>query len=352
MDLIYPDDMWKQPHLLLISLLAFVPAQAQELTDSTSIEITRSWHQEPGGWTYPVSIRVPEGPVPQGGFPVCILLHGNGGNGPGMLNGFAGALQCHALVAPSGYEASWNICGENSDAPDVEMIGELVDTLQVFTNVNPNMIRVLGFSNGSALANRVLIENDDPGIEAIAAVVSQLTEGQFHEDTFHGPGGETDPDLPLCGYDQPATVTTGRRYLGISNQDDPVIPYFGGESIVGISFVDAWSAAWEIARTQGYAGPPLGGTGQQIGNTNVYVYAYLEGDVTLLRGYAGHGINDTQRDYLVEFLRDCEPVECDGDIIGDGEVNVDDLLAVISGWGSPWGIDDLLLVIAGWGPCS
>ena len=339
-------------HLLLLSVLAYTPVQAQELTDSTSIEITRSWEQEPGGWTYPMHVRVPDGPPPQGGFPVCILLHGNGGNGLDMVNGFSQLFDCHALVAPSGYAASWNICGENSDAPDVEMLGELVDTLQVFTNVNPNSIRVLGFSNGAALANRLLIENDDPGIETIAAVVSQLTEGQFHDGGFHAPSGETDPDLPLCGYDQPETVATGRRYLSICNQNDPIIPFFGGESIVGVDFVDAWAAAWEVARTQGYAGPPLGGTGQQIGNTGVYVYAYLDGDVTLLRGFAGHGINPTQEQYLVEFLRDCEPVECDGDLTGDGTVNVDDLLEVISNWSTPWGIDDLLLVIAGWGSCQ
>ena len=243
----YSEAMRSHRPLLLLSVLTCASVHAQDLTDSTSIEITRSWEQEPAGWTYPMHIRVPDGPPPQGGFPVCILLHGNGGNGQDMVNGFSQLFDCHALVAPSGYAASWNICGENSDAPDVEMLGELVDTLQVFTNVNPNTIRVLGFSNGAALANRLLIENDDPGIETIAAVVSQLTEGQFHDGGYHAPSGETDPDLPLCGYDQPETVAAGRRYLSICNQNDPIIPYFGGESIVGVDFVDAWAAAWELS---------------------------------------------------------------------------------------------------------
>ena len=39
------------------------------------------------------------------------------------------------------------------------------------------------------------------------------------------------------------------------------------------------------------------------------------------------------------------------DITGDGHVGVDDLLAVIAGWGNPYNVDDLLLVIQGWGPC-
>src|SRR5207247_6398177 len=59
--------------------------------------------------------------------------------------------------------------------------------------------------------------------------------------------------------------------------------------------------------------------------------------------------------------------QCVADIIADGFVNIDDLLAVINGWGvcvscPPYcsgdanqdcavNIDDLLVVINGWGPC-
>ncbi|MCI0364610.1 MAG: dockerin type I domain-containing protein [Phycisphaerales bacterium] len=53
---------------------------------------------------------------------------------------------------------------------------------------------------------------------------------------------------------------------------------------------------------------------------------------------------------------------CPADVVVDGTVNITDLLAVISAWGSPGGpadvngdntvnITDLLLVIAAWGPC-
>ena len=38
----------------------------------------------------------------------------------------------------------------------------------------------------------------------------------------------------------------------------------------------------------------------------------------------------------------------DGDITGDGAVNVSDLLDVIAGWGDPYDVDDLLLVISQW----
>ena len=46
------------------------------------------------------------------------------------------------------------------------------------------------------------------------------------------------------------------------------------------------------------------------------------------------------------------PADCDGDITGDGEVNVTDLLTVIAGWGDPYNVGDILLVIRAWGPCS
>ena len=49
------------------------------------------------------------------------------------------------------------------------------------------------------------------------------------------------------------------------------------------------------------------------------------------------------------FSQDYEP--CSGDLDDDGSVNVDDLLAVIAGWGDPYDVDDLLIVIGAWGSC-
>jgi len=55
---------------------------------------------------------------------------------------------------------------------------------------------------------------------------------------------------------------------------------------------------------------------------------------------------------------DCESAPCPSDLSGDGMVSVDDLLAVIAGWGGPDGdatgdgttnVDDLLQIIGDWG---
>ncbi len=65
----------------------------------------------------------------------------------------------------------------------------------------------------------------------------------------------------------------------------------------------------------------------------------------------------------VETLCDADPCsECPADVNGDGEVNVNDLLAIIAEWGASGGssdvdgngtvdVSDLLAVIAAWGGC-
>lgn len=290
--------------------LAVLPVfiHAQDLTNATNITITKTWSQEPSGYTYPMSISVPNEAVPEGGFPVCILLHGNGGNGEGTLLQFGNVLDCHALVAPSGYMNSWNICGENSDAPDVEMVTDLILQLQTYNNINPNKIRILGSSNGAALANRVYIENTNPGVDIICAIVSQLSEVQYHDNGFYSPSGETNDANPHCGYDVPNTPITGRKYLSICNENDGVIPYTGGISPVGVSFLDAQEAAYIIAQHEGYLGNQLPEAGTQIGTSTVYEYSYLAGQVVHLKGDAGHGMNDTQREYIKDYFGSCVDV--------------------------------------------
>ena len=51
----------------------------------------------------------------------------------------------------------------------------------------------------------------------------------------------------------------------------------------------------------------------------------------------------------IVFSQDVEP--CLGDYNQDSQVDVNDLLAVIAGWGDPYDVDDLLIVIGAWGSC-
>jgi hypothetical protein len=66
---------------------------------------------------------------------------------------------------------------------------------------------------------------------------------------------------------------------------------------------------------------------------------------------------------LVDGPGDCDPPsDCVGDINGDGEVNVTDVLALVGAWGTSGGpedinddgivnVSDLLLLIDAWGAC-
>ena len=210
-------------------------AQAQSLTDDTQIEITKVWSQQPGGWTYPISISMPDGPAPNGGHPVCILLHGNGGNGQGTIPQFRSLLPCHALVAPSGYQSSWDICNEQSEAPDVEMVGELIAQLQAFTNVDSGRIRILGFSNGFRAGESSLHRERQSRPRCRCARWSPNSpKGSTTTVHFIVPAGITTPGAAYCGYDTPKTPIAGRRYLSICNFNDFVIPTTTGENPVSV----------------------------------------------------------------------------------------------------------------------
>ena len=297
----------KMRTLLYIFLCFPILSVSQNLESTTNINIIKSWSQEPSGYSYPMNINVTAGIVLPNGFPVCILLHGNGGNGAGMLNEFMDILECHALVAPTGYLNSWNICAEDSDAPDIEMINDLVNILQTYSNINPNKIRIIGSSNGAGLANNIFIENKNTGIDIVCAIVSHLNEPQYHLGNFYKPSASTDPLSSFCGYDNLVNPLATRKYLSISNDNDPIIPYSGGTSVVGIDFLPAETAAYNIALNQGYTGSQLT-SGITMGNPQITEYSYLSGDVVHIKGDAAHDANNTQLDYIKDYFLDCADV--------------------------------------------
>jgi poly(3-hydroxybutyrate) depolymerase len=239
--------------------------------------------------------------------------------------GWDGFIQDHILVAPTGYMNCWNISDEPSEAPDVEMVGDLVEQLQTYDNVNPNQIRIIGSSNGSALANRVFIENNNPGIDIVCAIVSQLSEAQYHDSNFYYPSGNTGGNQEFDGYDIMTIPIEGRKYLNIGNTNDQLIPYYGGPA-VGVNFINSLDAIFIIANSQGYQGNQLSDEGEQIGSSSVYKYPYLLNQVVHLKGDAGHGINATQREYIIDFLSQGSL----GDINGDNMINILDVVATVN----------------------
>lgn len=283
--------------------LNFTDEPDNKLTSLTEIIIEKTWAQQPNGYVYPIDIKVPESIEPIEGFPICVLLHANGSNGRRIINQFSSVLDDHILIAPTGYLNSWNICDERSNAPDLEMVDELVNTLSNYSNINLNKIRILGSSNGAGLANNIFIQNENPNIDIICAVVSHLNIPQYHDNNFYKNTAVTNPMSAFCGYEEITNPISSRKYLSISNINDPTIPYLGGNSKVGLDFLNAEDAIFYIAKNQGFTGEKLPPEGSALGNPIIFEYSYLSGDVVHIKGNAMHSINPSQLDYLRTFFQ-------------------------------------------------
>lgn len=283
--------------------LNFTDEPDNKLTSLTEIIIEKTWAQQPNGYVYPIDIKVPESIEPIEGFPICVLLHSNGSNGRRIINQFSSVLDDHILIAPTGYLNSWNICDERSNAPDLEMVDELVNTLSNYSNINLNKIRILGSSNGAGLANNIFIQNENPNIDIICAVVSHLNIPQYHDNNFYKYSTVTNPMSAFCGYEEITNPISSRKYLSISNINDPTIPYLGGNSKVGLDFLNAEDAIFYIAKNQGFTGEKLPPEGSALGNPIIFEYSYLSGDVVHIKGNAMHSINPSQLDYLRTFFQ-------------------------------------------------
>ena len=283
--------------------LNFTDEPDNKLTSLTEIIIEKTWAQQPNGYVYPIDIKVPESIEPIEGFPICVLLHSNGSNGRRIINQFSSVLDDHILIAPTGYLNSWNICDERSNAPDLEMVDELVNLLSNYSNINLNKIRILGSSNGAGLANNIFIQNENPNIDIICAVVSHLNIPQYHDNNFYKYTTVTNPMSAFCGYEEITNPISSRKYLSISNINDPTIPYLGGNSKVGLDFLNAEDAIFYIAKNQGFTGEKLPPEGSALGNPIIFEYSYLSGDVVHIKGNAMHSINPSQLDYLRTFFQ-------------------------------------------------
>ena len=88
--------------------------------------------------------------------------------------------------------------------------------------------------------------------------------------------------------------------------NDPIIPYTGGNSMVGVDFLAAQEATYIVAESQGYIGSQITESGNSIESPVIFEYSYLAGDVVHIRGNARNTTNSTQHDYIKGFFSDTE----------------------------------------------
>ena len=122
--------------------------------------IRQRWSQEPQGFDREAILKLPQA-LPGNGqkLPLVVDLHGNGGQASVRRLNFLG--DDAVVVAPNGYQRSWNVYNEKSKADDVSFILELIKKV-VDENpvVNRSDVTIMGTSNGAAMIYRLLLETD------------------------------------------------------------------------------------------------------------------------------------------------------------------------------------------------
>lgn len=243
--------------------------------------IKQTWQQQPDGFDRDVFIQHPRETNKK--TPVVIFFHGNGGMAAGALGRFR-YLSDVLLVAPRGYERSWNIHGERSEAPDVDFVQRILKELpRRYPTADYSNVTLIGSSNGAGLLYRLMIEMDEkPFRRAIMLVASMVTQ-QYHENSFWKPSRRTST------YDVKVKPTTGPELIYFHGTEDKVVPYRGG--LRGrFPHLSAQETIFRWAQAYGYKGKELKDADGRIVSPGIQKYDYLDGRVVhyKLQG-AGHG---------------------------------------------------------------
>ena len=296
------------------------------LSTASQLEITKEWKaimitppwKDPattGLYQYTSELYIPTNEAGPTGYPVMICLHGNGGTGNVINDAIYSTLGDHIRVGPNGFFNSWNIVDENSNAPDIEYLRNLIKLLKTFTNVDSTRIRISGISNGAALACRAFVEIDDPAVDLIIPIVSQFHQyevnnfTQFFEPTDHL---DTNGSLADYGYSNQKVPATGRKILMMQNTNDTIIPYNGGSG-VGIQFIGARLCTYRMAQAMGWTGGEQNSGLTYQGDAATQLFRYNingnQNEVVHCASNGGHGINAKMITLFEEW------VESDGQTI-------------------------------------
>ncbi len=265
--------------------------------------IVQSWSQE-REYQRPYYVRVPQGTSDRR-MPVFIFLHGIGGDAQKVMQGFIrhrkNIASQYIMVFPQGYHASWNIVSERSKADDCGFIAAIVQKLATFQNVDPDNFSIMGFSNGAALVNQLMIEGSLPNVRNYISGDSPLNVWQYDGRNFKAKG-------PDNNYQVAVSPAKGKRLMNISGVKDEMVPYNGGPSKEipakegKLAFVAAEESTLIWARHMGYEEKRLVKPTKVDGL--VEVFSYLGGDVVHCKvNHEGHGaLQSISEKLLLDFL--------------------------------------------------
>ena len=172
-----------------------------------------------------VLIHYPENIDSGKSYPVVFAFHGNGGLNDEWVDIFGKFVNSAEFIGiyPQGYLRSWNLGQEESHADDVEFFNMIVKKIADYPNLDMNRIYGIGYSNGSGLVNKLAIKTSH--FKAIAACATQLIKGQ-----------------------EPTNSTNAVSVYQLCGTVDRIIPYEGGLSPVGHTFLSAKKSAERWAK--------------------------------------------------------------------------------------------------------
>ncbi|MCR9200009.1 MAG: hypothetical protein NXI04_15345 [Planctomycetaceae bacterium] len=265
--------------------------------------IVQTWSQETD-FDRPYFVKVPKTTAEQR-WPVFIYLHGNGGDARRTSQGIPWKLReisrRYVMVFPQGYERSWNIVSERSEADDLAFLESIIGRLQQYDNVAGDNVTIMGSSNGAALVNQLAIESQLPQIRNYISCVSPLNVWQHDGSRFRRRGADN-------SYTQAVVPPTGKRLLNVSGTEDRLVPYAGGPSAAirakdgKLKFLPAEKSTYLWARHYGYQGEQLMTPTSSEGPLEYF--RYLDGGVVHLKvNGEGHGATRIVDDrILLKFL--------------------------------------------------
>jgi len=254
---------------------------AQELT----LEIDQTWSQEPSGYTRTAKVAIPATSAGQK-VPVVFHLHGNGGQGNTRPFGNFLGDDC-IIVAPDGYERSWNVYSEKSKADDVQFILDLIAKIGAeIPEADMNNVNIAGTSNGAALTYQILINTGaDRPFKRAFPMVSSLIGPQYHDDQFwkfaeSAPAGDPN-DFSVA---MVPTFADDFEYAHFHGTEDGSIKYEGqnpGPSFLNSAEVIAAQLTDYVwAKAMGFTGAQIADSdGVNVGTDSkpTQEYKYLDG---------------------------------------------------------------------------
>lgn len=166
-------------------------------------------------------------------YPVVFAFHGNGGIADGWTNMFADMVNDEGFIGvyPQGYLNSWNLGSERSTADDVDFVDAIVENIAQYRQIDLDKIFALGGSNGAGMCQLLAAETDH--FQAVGAIATQMIIGN-----------------------EPTEETPTISVIQIAGDEDPIIPYEGGDSPTGHVFYPAEESAALWAAHNGITSSP------------------------------------------------------------------------------------------------